>query len=129
MAACRIAGSKSVAWITLRSQKSGEKYPDNLGAVNVRKKYSNRCSAGSRLGLGEGYFAGDDGDFREPSEGLTGAYPSHFRPVEVHLLQHGFSSPHLTLRILLRCQPDTGTQMEAIACLLIDLLAGNTSCP
>jgi hypothetical protein len=35
---------------------------------------------------------------------LGGAYPSHFLPVEVHLLQKGCSSPHLTLRILLQRQ-------------------------
>jgi len=36
--------------------------------------------------------------------GANGSYPSHFLPVEVHLLQLGFVSSHFTRRILmLRC--------------------------
>ncbi len=36
--------------------------------------------------------------------GANGLYPSHFLPVEVHLLQRGFVSSHFTRRILIfRC--------------------------
>lgn len=127
IAACRIAGSTSAARTTRRSQKSDENCPDSLGAVNVRKKYKHRCSIGSSVGVCGIYLDGDDaGDRRGELSGLlTGAYPSHFLPVDVHLLQHGFSSPHFTLRILLAGQPDAGTEVVR---LLIDLLAGNTSC-
>jgi len=126
MAACRIAGSTSAARTTRRSQKSDENCPESLGAVNVRKKYKHRCSMGSRAVVCGIYLDGDDGDRRGELSGLlTGAYPSHFLPVDVHLLQHGFSSPHFTLRILLACQADAGNEGER---LLIDLLAGNTSC-
>jgi len=44
-------------------------------------------------GLGEGFLVVRDG-------WPGAAYPSHFRPVEVHRLQKGFPSSHLTLRIL-----------------------------
>lgn len=90
-------GAVEPAWGTRFSQKYGEKQPDSLGAVTVLKNWRMFRSIGSSLEL-ESDLGGDLLCPGLVSEG--GAYPSHLRPVEVHLLQKGFSSPHLTRRIL-----------------------------
>jgi hypothetical protein len=58
---------------------------------------------------------------------LGGAYPSHFLPVEVHLLQKGCSSPHLTLLILLQCQFMSTTSHKWGDVKIVVVLASNTT--
>lgn len=53
----------------------------------------------SRFEPGSSIVSGDSAD-EEVSGGESVGYPSHFRPVLVHLLQKGFSSPHFFRRIL-----------------------------
>jgi hypothetical protein len=75
--------------------------------------------------LGESDFGGDLFCPGLVSDG--GAYPSHLRPVEVHLLQKGFSSPHLTRRILQNVSSLKRVQFERA--LLWYVLAGDAACP
>jgi hypothetical protein len=122
--AWRMEGAAKLAWGTRFSQKSGEKHPDNLGAVTVLKKKYVFLSIGSSFALRESDL---ESDFFCP--GLVsdiGAYPSHLRPVEVHLLQNGFSSPHLTLRILLDVSQLKGVRVRNARCCYV--LASDASC-
>lgn len=122
--------------MTLRSQKFDEKLPDNLGAVKVVKKDIVLCSTGSSIGL-RGRLAGTPlWVGLRVLAGVGVAYPSHFRPVEVHRLQFGFSSPHLTRRILEQVSAEyshgisgINDELEGVCMAFSDLLACNTTCP
>ena len=91
----------------------------------MEKKCSILSSIGSPVFFKERYLVGDFGT--AGSGFLTGPYPSHLRPVEVHLLQKGFPSSHLTLRILSRGELVFYNQVVNIFQSL-NLLAGDTSC-
>lgn len=128
MAACWIADSTLAASTTRLCQKSGQKCPGSFDAVTVRKKENNCCSMESRLYWGTLFVGNNGGRCGELPEALTGVYPLHFRLLEVHLLQQGFSSPHLTFRVLLQSQSHPSTKQRR-PWPAGDLLACNATCP
>lgn len=122
--------------MTLRSQKFDEKLPDSLGAVKVVKNDNILCSTGSSIGLRGGLSGAPLWVGLGVLAGVGAAYPSHFRPVEVHRLQCGFSSPHLTRRILEQVSAEyshgisgINDELEGVCIAFSDLLACNATCP